>query len=315
MKKIIRIQQDDDSLLHLTWLINNICTNACSYCPKDLHAGKNHNYDWEKARVFFKMLFERYPKIHCSVSGGEPSISPFFREIVETFHNAGHTIGVTSNAAKPVRYWAEIAPFLSYICFSYHPENPDPQFKQKVSAVCMNTLTTVRIMMHPEYWDHCVEVHDSFKDNEFVFVEPVRILNWWGMNNIHLTQYTDEQLEWFYNNSRDNKLLTHMLPSKPVARINSTIHFDDGTIDEQPNTVEYINSGMTNFFGYTCEIGLKELKVNWMGDVTLGNCDDNVIGYIGDPDNIKWPKSSVVCDKTICQCTSSVNINKWIENE
>ena len=315
MKKIIRIQQDDDSLLHLTWIINNICTNSCSYCPSDLHNGKNHNYDWEKAREFFKMLFERYPKIHCSVSGGEPSISPFFREIVETFHNAGHTIGVTSNAAKPVRYWAEIAPFLSYICFSYHPENPDPNFAQKISVVCMNTLTTVRIMMHPEYWDHCVEVHDSLKDNEFIFVEPVRITNWWGMKNTHLSEYTDAQLEWFYNNSRNNKQLTHILPSKPVARINSKIYFDDGTVDEQPNTIEYVNSGMTNFFGYTCEIGLKELKVDWLGKVMLGNCDNNVIGYIGEPDNIKWPTSSVVCDKTSCVCTTSVNINKWIEND
>jgi organic radical activating enzyme len=311
MKKIIRIQQADDSLLHITWLINNICTNACSYCPSDLHSGKNHHYDWEKARIFFKMLFERYPNIHCSVSGGEPSLSPFFREIVETFHTAGHSIGLTSNAAKPAHYWADVSKFLNYICFTYHPETPDPQFTEKVEAACMNTLVTVRVMMHPAYWDDCVATYNKFKNHEFVFAEPVRIQEWGITKNLG-TLYNDEQLEWFTKNTRENKILNH-IPDIKIAKISADFYLDDGTIDQHPNTVDYINAGMTNFYGYTCEVGLKELFVDWKGNVMIGNCDNNAIGNIDDPYNIKWPTAPVVCDKTLCHCTTGVNINKWIE--
>ena len=60
MKRIIQVIQPDTAPLHLTWIINNICTNACSYCPENLHNGSNHNYDWENARKFFKLLFEKY---------------------------------------------------------------------------------------------------------------------------------------------------------------------------------------------------------------------------------------------------------------
>jgi MoaA/NifB/PqqE/SkfB family radical SAM enzyme len=311
MKRIIRIQQNTHAPLHLTWLINNICTNACTYCPESLHVGRNHHYDWERARVFFQMLFERYPKIHCSVSGGEASVSPFLPEIVKTFYDAGHTIGITSNAAKPAAYWEEISQYLNYICFSYHAEFADAKFQEKVEAACMNTFVTVRVMMHPLHWQHCVEVYNSFVDHAYLHVEAVRIQDW--STNSWTNIYTDEQLEWFTNNVNMNKPLNHLLHLS-VPDIMAKCYFDDGSIENQFNAVDYINAGMTNFYGYTCEIGLKELFVSWDGSVVKGNCDtDNIIGHIGDPEKIIWPTDPVVCDKTLCHCSTDVYINKWID--
>ena len=155
--KIIRIRQPDDAPMHLTWMINNICQNSCSYCPPNLHDGKNHYYEWENAKRFFEMLFEKYPRIHCSVSGGEPSMSPFFRDICKIFHEAGHTIGVTSNAAKSVEYWEDISTYLNYISFSWHAQFPDKNFIEKVTAASLKTLVSVRVMMLPSKWDECLE--------------------------------------------------------------------------------------------------------------------------------------------------------------
>ena len=314
MKKIIRIEQPDDAPMHLTWVINNICTNSCSYCPAILHNGSNHNYDWANARKFFEYLFKKFPSIHCSVSGGEASVSPFFKEIVEIFHNAGHTIGATSNAAKPVKYWQEISKFTNYLCFSYHPEFPDSKFIEKVTAAGENTLVTVRIMMHPDHWDHCVDMYKSISKIETINTESVRIHDWGGKNTTsHI--YTDDQLLWLQNNPGTARFLPHLHEKIKVANINATIHLDDGTVDERPNTVDYINAGMTNFDGYTCEAGLKSMFISYRGDVYLANCSINgPIGNINQPDEIKWPTQPVVCNRQLCHCTSDVNINKWINH-
>lgn len=309
MKKIIRVQQVNDELMHITWLINNICPNRCSYCPESLHNGSNHNYDWENAKRFFEELFRRYPKMHCSVSGGEASVSPFFREIVEIFHTAGHTIGTTSNAAKPATYWADISNFLNYICFSYHPEFPDSKFIEKVEAARNNTRVTVRVMMHPRLWNHSVEMYFKLKEIDNIFVEPVRIMDW-GTPDRTIFEYSPSQLEFFTTHVRVDKPL---ILNREVAlpNINAMYYMDNGEIVEKANCVDFINSGMTNFKDYSCEIGLKSLFIDFDGEVFLANCKINgSIGNINNPDNIKWPTAPTICTKTLCHCTSDVNINK-----
>jgi organic radical activating enzyme len=308
-RKIIRVEQVDNSLMHLTWVINNICTNTCSYCPELLHNGTNHNYEWANAKKFFEILFQRYPKIHCSVSGGEPSVSPFFKEIVKTFYDHGHHIAATSNAAKPVSYWEEISNYLSYICFSYHPEFPDKDFIQKVAAAGENTFVTVRVMMYPGMWDQCLDIYNQLIDVPHIFVEPVRIVDWGGKDRISFN-YTSEQLQFFIDNARIPKTLLH-LKSKSTAELGAKFYFDDGTITDTSNPVDYVNSGMTNFNGYVCEAGLKELYISYSGDIYLANCMiGDPIGNINDPENIRWPTQPIVCNRNLCHCTTDIIINK-----
>ncbi len=312
--KIIKVEQERTNLMHLTWIINNICTNACSYCPKNLHTGTNHNYEWDNARKFFQYLFERYPEIHCSVAGGEPSVSPFLPELVKTFNDRGHTIGITSNAAKPARYWEEIAHNLAYISFSYHPEFPDPKFVEKAKIASENTVVTTRVMMHPKHWDHCVDIFEQLLQIGTVIPEVVRIIDWGGGSDASASIYTDEQLEWFVKNNERGSIGTktpkhgERLGNRLLARF----YFDDGTSSTSQRTVSLINDGLTNFYGYECEIGLKSLFIDPDGVVLLGNCGQHgPIGHINDPDNIKWPSRSVICTKTLCHCTTDVSINKW----
>jgi MoaA/NifB/PqqE/SkfB family radical SAM enzyme len=312
--KIIKVEQERTNLLHLTWIINNICTNACSYCPKNLHTGTNHNYEWDNARKFFEYLFERYPEIHCSVAGGEPSVSPFLPELVKTFHDRGHTIGITSNAAKPARYWEEIAPNLAYISFSYHPEFPDPKFIEKAKVASENTVVTTRVMMHPKHWDHCVETFEKLLEIDTISVEIVRIIDWGGESDASASVYTDEQLDWFVkNNERGSPgTKTPKFGDRLGNRLQARFYFNNGTSSKSHRIVSLINDGLTNFYGYECEIGLKSLFIDPDGFVLLGNCGlHGPIGNINDPENIKWPTRSVICTKTLCHCTTDVAINKW----
>jgi organic radical activating enzyme len=314
MNKIIRIQQPDDAPMHLTWMINNICTNHCSYCPPNLHEGKNHHYEWENAQRFFEILFKRYPKIHCSVSGGEPSLSPFFPDICKTFYNAGHTIGLTSNAAKPASYWKDIAPYLNYICFSWHPEFPDKNFLEKVIAAARQIPVTVRIMMLPGKWEQCVKMFNEMSEQWEFYTEPVKIMPY---NDIDTKSYdyTEEQNEWFENNHGNHSRgdPKHIVRLAPV-KILSNYYFDDGSMVIEPNASDYVNRGYTNFNGYTCEIGLKSLFVRPNGIIYLGNClVGGKIGNINKPEKIIWPTGPSKCNINLCSCSSDVNLNKWVE--
>lgn len=318
-KKIIRVIQKDESLMNLTWVVNNICNNRCSYCIPDLNSGMGHHYSWDNAQKFLEILFERYPKIHCAVSGGEPSMSEFFPDLVKTFNLAGHTIGVTSNAFKPLEFWQYISKYLYYICFSYHPEFPAKDFREKAISSSLNTFVTVRVMMFPSKWAHCMEVFNSLKDIDTILVEPVRILDW-GSKDRTAHVYTKEQSDWFETEEAlmpHQKTLRHMIEKGDPVELQSMFQFDDLSIaaDQDVNPVQFINSGMTNFRGYVCEIGLKSLFVHYDGKITLGNCAvGGSIGEIENFENIVWPTKPVICKKDICHCATDVNINKWVRN-
>ncbi len=307
MKKIIEIRQHDNKLLHLTWVINNICTNKCSYCPENLHNGVNHNYEWSNAKKFFEELFQRYPKLHCSITGGEPSVSPFLEELVDTFKNAGHSIGITSNAAKSMSFWKNISKKLNYICFSYHAEFPDHDFINKVSEAAKNTAVTVRVLMHPLHWNKCIEVYETLNSYNYFFTEPVKIMDW-GRQQHHI--YDDDKLSFFNNFKTVEKDLTHLVDHYH-PKINSDIILEDGSVDINPNIIDYINSNQTNFYGFECQAGLKLLYVNFSGDIYLANCEINgIIGNINQPTSIQWPTKAVICNKTLCHCATDANVNK-----
>jgi organic radical activating enzyme len=315
MNKIIKVIQEDDAPMQLTWVINNICPNACSYCPANLHNGKNHNYDWENARKFFHILFEKYPRIHCSIAGGEPSVSPFLKEIVKEFYDRGHTVSITTNGAKPVHFWEEISPYVQQICFSYHPEFPDKNFIEKVQASARHCPTTVRVMMYHKYWQQSVDMYDEcFKYRDDFHTEAVRITRWGEVadNTSHI--YTDEQLAWF----KTNKPRASIDWSQKTGRKNKwpklvcNFLMNDGELLVQPNVVELINQGLTDFSGWSCDIGLKSLFVDPKGNIRRANCHvGGRIGNINSPTDIEWPTASIICNDNCCDCATDVNISKY----
>jgi hypothetical protein len=318
-KKIIKVIQKDNDLFNLTWVINNICNNRCSYCVPDLNSGIGHHYSWENAEKFLDKLFELHPKIHCSISGGEPTLSPFLPDLVKKFNKSGNTIGLTSNGIKSTKYWENISKYLYYACFSYHPEFPVKDFKQKVIVSSLNTFVTVRIMMLPSMWNHCVEVFNSFYDIPTIFIEPVRILDFGGENRgAHI--YSEDQLEWFKNTENMNghkKSMNHLMEKHKPVEIDSYYEFSDGITlsGSEANSVNFVNAGLTNFEGYTCEVGLKSLFVLYDGKIKRGNCMvGGFIGEIGDVENIHWPIDPVTCTDKICHCASDIAINKWISS-
>jgi len=322
-KNVVAIENRLKNHLFLTWVLNNICTNHCSYCPKEIHSGKNHNYEWEIARKFILNCFEKYGNIHCSVSGGEPTVSPFFKDLVNLIYDNGGTMHLTTNLVKPINYWKDIRFKFSSIAASYHPEfmpseRAEDMFIEKANFIGQSTSMCVRIMMLPNMWDKCYNFYKkASRENKGYAIELVRILPNFGVGEDYCDiTYTDEQ-----NDILNSYVFEAMYPKHTDLRkymSQSFLKYDDNSTPErmdQGKEVYLENTKKANFLNWSCDIGLESLFVHFNGNVQRGNCGvGGFIGNINDFENISWPKESITCDKSLCHCVADLLMSKRIKD-
>lgn len=321
-KRLIAIRQEEP-VMQITWVINNICTNACSYCPAGLHNGTNHHYDWENAKRFCNMLLDKYPKINLSIAGGEPTVSPYLPDLLEMFYSRGHGISLTTNGARSVRYYEKISKNINSISFSFHPSFEDPKFLEKALAANEYTRVSVRVMMDTRYWDRCIDFYNKALTHPGISVEAVRIQDW-SVPTTEGRDYTEEQLRWFEGRptrypSRDYELSVtnqHRLSVKGL-KMRSLFYKDDGTV-ESISPILIINEKLNDFCGWVCNIGLESLFIHYDGDIQRGNCRQGtptrIIGNINRPEEIQWPVDPEICLQRECHCSTDVLITKWNPN-
>jgi len=317
-KKIIAIKNVSNTLL-LTWVINNICTNHCSYCPSNLHNGQNHHYDWDKAKEFIQNCFAKYGNIQCNLSGGEPTVSPFFKELVNLIYDNGGVTNLTTNLVRKQEWWSDIADKLCSISISYHPEFMETKEKEdelieKIMYLHKRTRVTMRVMMHPDYWDQCYDFYQRLeKLNDGFCMEMVRILPNFGIGDPFCTiNYTAEQ-DSILNNTPPILKFNSLPVNFRHNKTRSAIVYDDKSESwlDFAITSSLENNKLTNFQGWSCDIGLESLFVHYDGKVQKGNCGEG--GFIGNiMGAIDWPTESTVCSKDLCHCIADVLISKRI---
>lgn len=317
-KKVIKIENKIDGLF-LTWIINNICTYHCSYCPEIVHGGKNHHYDWQHVKPFIDQCFKKYSYVHCNLSGGEPTVSPFFKELVDEIYNQGGTVYVTTNLVRSWEYWQDIAHKFSSIGVSYHSEfvkTPDEEseFLEKLSKLSNKSYVTLRVMMNPHRWEQCINFYErALRTSEPFAIEVVRILPDFGTGEDYFdASYTPEQLQFFSN--------TPLVFGRPelknfrTSKMESNLVYQDGSkeIFSLEIQSELEKQQANKFYGWSCSIGKESLFVNYNGDIQRANCE--VGGVIGNIiTGVKWPDDDIICNKMLCHCAADVIITKEIK--
>lgn len=314
----------------VTWVINDICTYNCRYCPPALHNGKNHKYDWEYIEPFLDKLFETYAQdrsLIFSISGGEPTLSPFFPELVKKIYDNGGYTGITTNLARTERFIEENFKYLVYACCSFHPAMEFPKdtaelFLDKIKVVEKVTFPAVRIMMDPLFWNETLEFIERVKNETTAKIELVYIEEQYGNSKDKLAEipYTKEQLEYINkfqvidSRWKQSEVVEHTGVYRRPENDEVSIYFEDDTEEKMTTPQSYINNGQTNFFNYTCQIGKESLFIHQSGLIRRGNC--MVGGWIGNLDNwkdIDWKDLArpVKCSVSKCHCGADVQITKW----
>ena len=298
----------DYNRYHLTWIINNICTNHCRYCPKYLHEGKNHHYEWSEAEYFIDQLLEHHPAVHLVASGGEPTVSPFLPQLLKKFAGSHHYAGVSSNNVRRADYWQDLD--VENLALSYHPEFQDDEWIARAEATQQYVKqTTVNLMMDPEHWQHCLETYDKMLNQATFSVIPIMIVDW-GSDNT--PTYTLEQQQWFI----DNPAVYRRLWTDPILPRTFGILDKEGmpAIENRSWAVELINRRENNFALWECDIGIKSAFVQFDGSYRRGNCEQG--GYAGwIRDGFTAFTQPVICGYNECQCLTDISIPKRKQNK
>ena len=296
---IVKIE-NHGNLFQLTWTINNICTNHCRYCPQMLHQGQNHHYEWQHVERFSQELFKRKSKIMLSIAGGEPTVSPWLKDLINLFRQNGHWVGVTSNGVRQGSYWDDGAP--NYICLSYHAEfETDKWATRAIETQKRIENSTARIMMDPQRWDQCERMYSIMKATK-LGVEAVRILDWGGKST--RLSYSPEQLEWLTAAVSSAPKIKQPLPPQQWPK---AYYYDGSTREATGNWAnQLINQDGHYFTGWQCDIGLDSLFVQYDGSYRRGNCSQG--GYLGRLQDtiLSWPQEPVICQLSRCHCTTDI---------
>lgn len=315
----------------ITWILNNVCNYSCRYCPPNLHDGKNFKIEWEEIKGFVDHLIETYSvdnkTISFSLSGGEPTMSPFFPELIKRIYDAGHICRLTTNLSRTSRFIEENFKYLFSVSCSFHPyyefkNKTSDQYLEKLKVASKETIVTLRIMMDPLYWNESIEFIERVRQETWVYVEPVMIENQYGgyIEKLSDIQYTEDQLEWFKNfkfirinkEPSDHNYNKNEIFKKFKGEV--LLEYDNGEVEFTSEFQKLINNGQTKFFKYKCNAGKDSLYIAPEGEIKKANCHvGGVWGKRQEWQTIKWDKvtTPVICSQLECSCGADIPITKY----
>jgi len=328
--KIIEKIENREAII--TWILNNVCTYSCRYCPPNLHNGTNPKYDWEEIQPFVDKLFDHYGKqfgnnIRFALSGGEPTVSRFFPELVREIHSRGGSVGMTTNLTRSIRFIEDNFGYLSYAACSFHPSmaftrNDADDFIEKIKVAEKYTNVSVRVMLDPEYWDQTIEFIDRLFEEVKSNVDVVYIQDQYGgsIEKICELSYTPKQQSYIENyknlNMKKSTVKIFSKIDKNKQRKKPIVYYENGQSEELISPQKYINSGETRFFDYSCNIGKESLFIKYDGSIRRANCTvgGSNIGTIENFKDIEWQDMSTPVRCTIgwCACGADVPVSKKI---
>lgn len=214
MDNFIAIKQINPDPFMVTWDLGRRCNYDCTYCPAHRHDNFSPHATLEELINTTNFMFEyislvaehrRNKDFNISFTGGEPTVNPNFIKFAEylTKKKAEYTdinlhLDLTTNGAMSKTIADNVVKHFDYVTVSYHAES-DSKLKQQVLDRILQFKENgiglkVNVMMHAEYFDECVSLCNTLKDNNVNFI-PRSIDRENLDTKAHL--YPKEQIEWF----------------------------------------------------------------------------------------------------------------------
>ena len=275
------------------WEMGNTCTYKCSYCTPPFNAGNLPYHDTQAVQDTLKKL----PTSLIIFSGGEPTFHPDFEKIV--LEKPDHiSIGVVTNASRPLAFWERIASKLSFVILSYHSEFAQLDRFMKVAQLILKERKIngrINVVMIPWMWDECVATYNEFVSAGLNVVAKQLLKSFGNGCKGSVIEYTPEQIEWLSNASHlhnDGGVLVNV-----YNKDHQVIHFTNAT--------ELFVLNQTNFNRWNCHVPEQYLVISSSGNAFNTSCDQKTA--VGDIYNgFTFPNEAMVCKQQLCWCYGDI---------
>jgi organic radical activating enzyme len=297
--KIVSTQQPH--ILAIRWNPNNVCNYKCEYCWPGSNTGdylSPKNLDLIVKN--FNHMIERYKtklgktKIHLSLAGGEPTLWKDLALFIHEIKKENDVyFSLISNGSRTLRWWKQYGHLIDNAHLSYHISQADPDHMIAVADTMFefNKKVTVKVLMDRKHWQEGLDVIEYMKKNskhkwilmtceviepEVSSIKSIKIID---ANDIQLTKKQKSFLKnplkripnllWLWKNRK-------LIFEGQMRIFESVAYFENGkTMKAKSNT--YINKNWTGFEGWSCDIGLDNVYINWTGDIQ-GSCQQTIYG-------------------------------------
>ena len=293
MKKITSRWPHQNSL-KIEWNIGKRCNLDCAYCPPEIHDNFSPHTDIEILKKTVDRLSQIQKPLRISFTGGEPCVHPKISELFDYTSKFAHWINVTTNGTRKPEWY--IKQPLNHIVFSLHFDSEDwTRCLENIiqTSSLIQIPIQVNVMAHHNYMTSVKTAVDELEYYKVKYV--VRRIRWTDRHDyFDDMRYKEQDLEYILNKESTS------LPNCKV----------DGEYYIHANDI--IKKHQNQFTGWTCNIGLESLMINWDGEVHRATC--RVGGSLGNiyKGSFKIPQGAITCTRQWCTCAADISITKDI---
>jgi MoaA/NifB/PqqE/SkfB family radical SAM enzyme len=286
---------DHQNKVKIEWNLGKRCNYDCGYCPSVIHDNSSPHTDID----ILKAVVDKLPSnARISFTGGEPTVHPNFEELVQyCVHKDIKWINVTTNGTRSPIYYFKLP--VNHIVFSLHFEKDWKRVLETILRYAasdvepgMRKPCIINIMAHPDKMSE-VRIATKKLDN-YNIPYAIRRIRW-----------TNDDHNIFDDMRYDQNDLDWLLSKDATAEHNAII---DDEIKMHANDI--IKKHLNQYKGWSCNIGLESLMINWDGEVHRATC--RVGGSLGNIYNgtFEFPTQPIICTRDYCTCAADIPITK-----
>jgi MoaA/NifB/PqqE/SkfB family radical SAM enzyme len=287
------------SSIKVEWNLGKRCNYDCSYCPSEIHDNTSAHTDIEVLKKAVDTLASLGKPVRLSFTGGEPCVHPKFDELVRYAKYKGISwISVTTNGTRPYEFYASL-PVDQYVV-SVHLEYDWRRVFNTIESLVDSTSIKViaQIMAHHDHMSSVLQLRAKCLLAEIP--NTIRRIRWTEGDHdlFDDMRYHPDDLNWLKEQDATVKENTVIFlkeePDMPRLR-----HAND-----------IIKLHLNQYKGWSCNVGIESLMINWDGDVHRATC--RVGGSLGNiyQGTLVVPADPIICDRNFCTCAADIPITK-----
>lgn len=287
--------------IKIEWNLGKRCNYDCSYCPSSIHDNSSIHTDIEILKNTVDKLMSLGKPIRLSFTGGEPTVHPKLRELLQYCKHVGISwISVTTNGTLPADFYKTLP--IEQLVFSVH-------FEYDWLRV-VNTLRLVSAASNIQCIGQLMAHHDMIP-----FVKSVKhVLDADGIpNTVRRIRWTEGDHDLFDDMRYNPDDLIWIKEQDATVKENTVIFLkEEPDMPRLRHANDIIKLHLNKFKGWSCSAGIESLMINWDGEVHRATC--RVGGSVGNiyNDTFIVPKELVICDRNFCTCASDIPLTKTI---